>query len=91
MIDTYLASLQIAVDEYDAEVERVTATRNTRREELVRGLKARRVDAGISLREMARRIECSAATLSDIEHGRRWSDRLTLAYARALHAERASA
>lgn len=47
--------------------------------------RARRKTANVSLRELARRMNLSAAYLSDLELGRRgWNETLTARYIKAL-------
>lgn len=62
-------------EEADAD-ERVAIAighRNYARAVMRVALRAERERQGLSLRALARRIECSAAHLSDIETGKRWS------------------
>lgn len=48
-------------------------------------MRKRREDAGVSLREMGRRLGVSAAFLSDLELGRRaWSEERAQSYVKAI-------
>ena len=48
-------------------------------------MRSRREQAGISLRELARRVEWSAAYVSDLELGRKvWTDRKLKRYVKGL-------
>lgn len=50
-----------------------------------RAMRARRVKADLSLREVARRMALSAAYVSDLELGKRgWRAKVTMAYGEAL-------
>ena len=71
--------------------QNATDAEHEKRAQLVQECKRWRVENGIALREMARRLGCAAATLSDIEHGRRWSDRLVREYVYHLSAPRRDA
>lgn len=80
MLKVRLRDLGTAEQQQCDATQRVTE----RRALLCQSLRRARVERGISLRAMARRIGCSAAMLSDIELGRRWSDTYVTTYALEL-------
>ncbi len=66
----------------EAVLRRESAERyeHERRALLVLACQEAREAQGIGLRDMGRRIGCSAAMLSDIERSRRWSEWIVTAY-----------
>ena len=71
----------------DREIAKKLLIRGLARGNAILRLRDKRKALGISLGNMAQRVGCSKPFLSDVEHGRRWSDRIVAAYATTVQVE----